>query len=113
MAFECFEVDHNHMCIQFLLKYDIVCLNEINTPLPVCIPGYFFYKSYHIASSYRCGKVVLVKCYLANFTVGLDTSTEGQVLLRSQFMPRFVFSHCYIPPSHSPYFSYNSFAAIQ
>lgn len=101
-------------CVQdFLMKYDIVCLNEVKTPLRVCLPGYVSYMSNNKTSPHRGGTVVMVKNYLAQSTLRVDTSTEDQVWLQFRSLPGVVVAACYIPPSDSPYFSHDSFASIQ
>ena len=101
-------------CVQdFLMKYDIVCLIEVKTPLRVCLPGYVSYTNNNKVSPHRGGTVVMVKNYLAQSNVRADTGTEDQVWLQLRSLPRVVISLCYIPPSDSPYFSHSSFASIQ
>lgn len=44
-----------------LYKYDLICLNEIKTPLEVYFPGYVTYKSAVRGSNQRGGTVLLIK----------------------------------------------------
>ncbi|MPC08434.1 hypothetical protein E2C01_001021 [Portunus trituberculatus] len=55
----------------------------------------------------------MVKNYLAQSAMNVDTSTADQVWLQFPCVPGVVFGCCYIPPSDSPYFSHSSFASIQ
>ena len=56
----------------------------------------------------------MVKNYLSRLVASMDTSIEvWLVWLRLRCAPRILFGFCYIPPSDSPYFSYQSFSAIQ
>ena len=96
-----------------MTKYDIVCLNKVKTPLRVCLPGYVSYVSNIKISLHRGGTVVMVKNYLAQSTLRVDTGTEDQVWLQFRSLPGVVVASCYIPPSDSPYFSHSSFASIQ
>ncbi len=101
-------------CVQdFLMAYDIVCLNEAKTPLRVCHRGYVSYMSNNRMSPHRGGTVVMVKNYLAQSTLCVDTGTEDQVWLQFRSLPGVVLASCYIPPSDSPYFKHSSFASIQ
>ena len=98
---------------KFLLQYDIVALNEVKTPLPVCLPGYVSYMSYDKDHSHRGGTTVLMKIFLSPETVYVDTSIPDQVWFKLKIMPKVVFGACYIPPSDSPYFSHREFASLQ
>lgn len=101
-------------CIQtFLLKYGIVCLNEVNTSLRVCLPGYTCLRSLNRMSSHRGGTIVMVKNYLPRFAASVDASVEDQVWLILCCAPMVLFGFGYSPRSDSPYFSHQSFSAIQ
>ena len=58
----------NNLVQDFLLQYDIICLNEVKTPLRVCLPGYVSYMSNSKVSPHRVGTVVMIKNYLAQST---------------------------------------------
>ena len=83
-------------CVQdYLLKYDIVCLNEVKTPLRVCLPGYISYMSNNKMSPHRGGTVIMVKNYLAQSTLRVDTGTEDQVWLHFRSPPGVVVASLY------------------
>ena len=99
----------------FLLYYDLICLNEVKTPLHVGIPGYVSYKSKAgtgEAASRRGGTVVLVRNYLSSQVYNVDLSITDQVWLRLRCVPDVMFGFCYIPPSDSPYFNHHSFVTL-
>ena len=58
------------------MKYDIVCLNEVKTPLHVCLPRYVSYMINNKMSPHRGGTAVMVRYYLAQSTLRADTGTE-------------------------------------
>ena len=102
----------NNRVQDFLLQY-IICLNEVKTPLRVCLPGYVSYLSNNKVSPYRGGTVVMIKNYLAQSAMSVDTGFVDQVWFKLRCVPGVVFGAYYIPPSDSPYFSHDSFASIQ
>ena len=57
----------------FLKTYDIICLNEIKTDLPVLFPGYVFYTSYDKANANRGGTCILISNYLNRFVFDIDS----------------------------------------
>ena len=100
--------------VQDLLNnYDIISLNEVKTGLPVSFPGYVSYKSVVRGSSERGGTVVLIKNYLYNSIMYVDTSIDEQIWIQLRCAPKYLFGFCYIPPADSQYYSHDSFASIQ
>lgn len=96
-----------------LLEYDIIALNEIRTSLPVTFSGYVAYRSRKVAASHRGGTLVLVKNCLASCVRSVDTSVIDQVWIEFKNVPKVVFGFVYVPPSDSPYFSFDSFSALR
>ena len=97
----------------FLLEYDIVALNEVKTPLRVCLPGYVPFKSVTKENANRGGTLVMVKNSLASLVYNVDTSTVDQVWFQLQCAPGITFCFGYVPPTDSPYYSHSLFASIQ
>ena len=99
---------------RFLSNFDIISLNETKTPLTVSMPGFISYRSKSVtgAASHRGGAVVMVKNYLAPQVFNIDTSIIDQVWLQVRCAPDIMFGFCYIPPADSPYFSHQSFVAM-
>ena len=56
-----------------LYEYDIICLNELKTPLDVAISGYVCLRSGDRESGHRGGTAVFVKNYLSPFISRVDT----------------------------------------
>lgn len=106
------KIEKNNV-ISFLLQFDIVSLNEVKTPLHICLPGYIAFKSYNERNAHRGGTVVMVKESLSREVINVDTSIEDQVWMQLRCAPGIIFGFCYIPPSDSSYFSFSSFSAIQ
>ncbi len=101
-------------CVQeFLLKYDIIGLNEVKTASSVSFPGYFTYRSAVRGSKERGGTVLLVKNYVSHLVAEIDTSIEEQIWGKLKCAPKILFGFCYIPPADSQYYSHESFACIQ
>lgn len=96
-----------------LLEYDIISLNEVKTSLPVSLPGYLAFRSNVNRSAERGGTTVLVKNYLANYVVSVQTDVSDQVWVRFRCIPKCLFGFCYIPPADSEYYSHDLFAVIQ
>ena len=97
----------------FLSDYDIVCLNEIKTCLPVLVPGYVSYISFGRKNSNRGGTCLIIKQCLNKYIVDVDTSIADQVWFRLMCVPGVLFGACYVPPSDSQYFNYASISNIQ
>ena len=96
----------------FLMNYGIVCMNKVKTSLRVSLPGYASFMSNNKRSPHRGGTVVMVRNYLAQSVMNVDTNTMDQRWLQFRCVPGVVFRCCYVPPSDSPYFSHNSFVSI-
>ena len=77
----------NNRVQDFLLQYDIICLNEVKTPLRVCLPGYVSYLSISKVSPHRGGTVVMIKNYLVQFVTSVDTGVEDQVWFQLRCVP--------------------------
>ncbi len=82
-----------------LNNYDIICLNEIKTNLPVFFPGYVSYVSCGKESYNRGGTCVLVKNSLSRYVFDVDKDTTDQVWFKLKCVPE----ACYIPPSDSDF----------
>ena len=98
---------------QLLLDYDVICINEVKTPLPVSLPGYVSFRSKVVGSADRGGTVVCVKNWLSHFVFDIDTSIGDQVWLQFCNVRGVLFGFCYIPPCDSRYYSCDSFSSIQ
>ena len=88
--------------------YDIICLNEIKTNLPVLYPGYVSYISIDRVNSHRGGTCVLIKQYLNKYVFDMDVSFVDQVWFKLSCIPGVLFGACYIPPSDSDYFDFQA-----
>ena len=95
------------------VRYDIIGLNEVKTTLRVSLPGYVSYRSVCNVSGHRGGTVVLVKNYLSSSVMKVDTTTQDQVWLQLKCITNVIFGFCYVPPSDSPYYTYQSFSTMQ
>ena len=98
----------------FLICYDIICLNEVKTPCNVTISGYIPYRSKAVngAASRRGGTIVFIKNYLSKYVYNVDLGIVDQVWLQLHCVPNVMFGFCYIPPSDSTYFSPQSFVNL-
>ena len=96
-----------------LSNYDIICLNEIKTSLPVLFPAYTSYVSYDKSNGNRGGTCVFIKQYLNNYVYDMDKSIADQVWFKLKCVPGVLFGACYIPPSDSEYFNFMQFSSIQ
>ena len=96
-----------------LYKYDLICLNEVKTPLEVHFPGYVTYKSAVRGSNQRGGTALLIKNVLSSLIAGVNVRIEDQIWIKFRFAPTVSFGFCYIPPTDSHYYSHNSFSSIQ
>ena len=56
---------------------------------------------------------MLIKNYISNLVLSVDTSIGEQIWLRFKSSPELLFGFCYVPPCDSEYYSHESFAAIQ
>ena len=98
---------------EFLLRYDIVVLNEVKTSLHVCLPGYVSYMSYNKNCSHRGGTTIMLTNAISREVTVMDTSVPDQVWFQLRTVPKVVFGACYVPPSDSPYFTHGEFASMQ
>ena len=99
--------------INILCKYDIVSLSEIKTSLRVSLPGYIAFTSRNRDAPSRGGVCVLVKEYLRDTIMEVDTSTPDQVWLSLSCAVGVLFGFVYIPPIDSPYFTEASLSSLQ
>lgn len=97
----------------FLRNYDVVCLNEIKTRLPVAFPGFVSFVSFDKENGNRGGTCVLVRDYLSRYLYDIDMSIADQVWFRLNCVPCVLFGACYVPPSDSSYFDYTQLSSIQ
>ena len=81
-----------------LSYYDIVCLNEIKTSLPVSFPGYVSYISLDKKNGNRGGTCVFIKQYLKMYVFDADLSITDQVWFKLKCVPGILFGACYVPP---------------
>ncbi len=106
------KVEKSH--VQSILnRYDIICLNEIKTNLPVFLPGYASYVSYDKEKYNRGGTCVFVRNSLNSYIYDMDKETTDQVWFKLKCVPEVLFGACYVPPSDSEYFSYAQLSNIQ
>lgn len=70
-----------------------MCLNEVETSLPVNLPGYGTNKSKAVGSADRGGMAVC----LSHFVTDLDTRIGGQVWMQFSNVQGVLFGFCYIP----------------
>ena len=100
--------------VELLLNsYDVICLNEIKTNLPVSFPGYVSYVSYDHSNGNRGGTCVFIRQYLSKEIFDVDMSIADQIWFRLKCIPGVLFGACYIPPADSEYFSYTQLSKIQ
>ncbi len=97
----------------FLSKYDIICLNEIRTCLPLFFPGYASYKNSDKQNSNRGGTCVFVRLCLNKYLFDVDFSCTDQIWFKLKIAPGVLFGSCYVPPSESEYFDYTQICNIQ
>ena len=96
----------------FVNKFQIVWLLEIKTTSCISVPGFH---TYHNPSKYcgrRGGVAMLVKYSLLKYVKYVNTSIEGQILVKFSCYPDLVFGGVYIPPSDSPYFRQSCFGNL-
>ena len=96
-----------------LCKYDVICLNEVKTPLEVYFPGYVAYKSAVRGSNQRGGTVLLIRNMLASLIASVNVRIEDQIWIKFRYAPTVLFGFCYMPPTDSQYYSHYSFSSIQ
>ena len=93
--------------VELLLNcYDIICLNEIKTNLPILFPGYVSYVSYDQANGNRGGTCAFIRQYLNKQVFNMDISIADQIWFKLKCVPGVLFGACYVPPADSEYFSY-------
>ena len=93
--------------------YDIICLNEIETCLPVTFPGYVSHVSYDKENGNRGGTCVFIRHSLNKYVFDIDMSSADQVWFKLKCVPGVLFGSCYVPPSDSEYFNYAQISNIQ
>ena len=93
--------------------YDIICLNEIKTCLPIAFPGYVSYVSYDKENGNRGGTCVFIRHSLNKYVFDIDMSSADQVWFKLKCVPGVLFGSCYVPPSDSEYFNYAQISNIQ
>ena len=96
-----------------MLNFDIISLNEVNTPLSVTFPGFVSFRSFDKNNAHRGGTCVFIRDYLSKYISNVDTSINDQVWIRFKCISSVLFSFCYVPPSDSPYFDQNLLSKIQ
>ena len=99
----------NHDLLHFLCSFDIICLNEVKTPLPITIPGYSCSRSIG-DHQHRGGCAIFVRNRLRVEKVSFH---EESVWLKLECLPQFNIISCYIAPSDSPYLTYAPLAEVQ
>ena len=98
--------------IQFLHKFDIICLHEIKTPLTIHLPGYVAYRGTG-ENMHRGGSAVLIKNALARHISQIRTPTPECIIMNFKHLPDTTLATCYIPPSDSQYHSWAPVAEVQ
>ena len=99
--------------MDYLLKYDVVNLNEIKTDLQVFLPGYESYMNYDKRNPHRGGTCVLIMQHLCKNVTELHITIKDQVWLKLSCVPCIIYGFGYVPPSVSPYFDYALLCSIQ
>jgi exonuclease III len=98
--------------ITFLSTFDVICLHEIKTPLTLHLPGF----TYHRADSdspHRGGTAIMIKNFLAQHIVQVNTPCTDCIIVKLRNLPRTAIATCYIPPGDSPYHSFSPIAEIK
>ena len=98
--------------LSWLLKHDVIFLNETKTNVDFCVPGYkvIIGKS---ENANRGGVAFLIRNSLCEDITCVDVSYHEQIWVRFSFLPQVVFGGCYVPPSDSMYYTDEDFAHIQ
>ena len=94
-------------------EYDIICLNEIKTTLPISCPGYISISSCDSDNPSRGGTCVLIRNHLSSQVMQVDISKPDQVWFQMKCLPGILFGFIYIAPHDSTYFNESSFSYIQ
>ena len=100
----------NNQVQNFMLDYDIVCLNETKTDQKFDLPVYQTYLS-RGDNRHRGGCAVLVKSYLNKMLCHMNWNNADLVVFKFQFIP-ITFIAAYIPRHDSPYFSDDIIASV-
>ena len=104
----------NEKCLQFILQYDIVFLNEIKCAYKFSVPGFRTYVSkLNSDSPNRGGTALLLKNWLVPYVQSLDCTCIDQIWIKFSFSPEVEIGGCYIAPNDSPYYSHQSIAFVQ
>ena len=85
----------NELCLDLLLKHDLLFLNELKSSQSFGIPGYAVYYSDN-RNARRGGSALLIKNNLVDCISWMDTTTDGQIWLRLSFLPDVIIGGCYI-----------------
>lgn len=99
--------------MSILTNYDVICLNEIKTNLPVFLPGYTSYVSYDKENYNRGRSCVFAKNNFNSYVFDVDKDTTDQVWFKIKCVPEVLFGACYVPPSDTEYFNYAHLSKIQ
>ena len=95
---------------QLLGEHDIICLNELKTPLNFAIPGYRFFRTKG-ENQHRGGCAVLVKNAIQLQQV--IVCNEDCIHFKLCNFPLITFIACYIPPGDSPFSRDEAVSCIQ
>ena len=98
--------------MHFLCTFDIICLNEVKTPLPFTVPGYTCYRSGG-ENLHRGGCALLIRNNLCHLVLQVQTPCQDCVWLKLRGLPNFTLVALYIPPSDSIYHSLAPLTEIQ
>ena len=97
-------------CISFMSNFDLIVLIEIKCAYAFSVPGFATIRSSN--HQLRGGVALLVRNNLWGAVRDVQLLND-QIWFRLSSVPGFMFGACYIPPSDSPYYRYDSFADIQ
>ena len=98
---------------KFLNTFDIICLNEIKTALPISLTGYITYRSTQDQDAHRGGCAILLKHFLRDQVTRVRTPSQDCIWLNLNSLPGITIIACYIPPSDSHYHSFSALAEMQ
>ena len=91
--------------LRFIMEFDVIFIQESKRYFHLNVPGFNVYTNVSTAGQHRGGMVMLLKCYLSDEVLNVNTDDESQIWLTMSWWPSFKFGGIYIPPDDSPYYS--------
>ena len=91
----------------FLCTFDVIFLNEIQSPLSIEFPGYASFRG-RGENMHRGGCALLIKNHLRNHISSLDIPNPEGIMLKLSILPNITLASCYVSPIDSPYHSFSS-----